>query len=278
MARRPIGLLAKTAQPPRTAALDAAAKPPRIVTALGATARSLHGAGFAATAKLPRDAALDAAAKSPRIATFTALACTLLACALLAFALAATPAERAFAEDGSTASESKTTAEVDRDEANIVDPSQRADNTFIYDTTINAVLSESSLYEGRTVQVVGEAIGDCISAGTSGEYVWVTVATAEEESEVSVSVLMTAEQAKQIDHYGRYGVTGTTVQVRGTFNQACQEHEGLIDIHASSVGIVARGSEHPDEFNMSNFWPGILAVLVGLALIAAFNIARERMR
>ena len=46
---------------------------------------------------------------------------------------------------------------------NIVDPTQRADNSFIYDTTIESLFAETSLYDGRMVQVVGEVIGDRIA-------------------------------------------------------------------------------------------------------------------
>ena len=38
---------------------------------------------------------------------------------------------------------------------NLVDPTQRADNSFIYDTTIESLFEQASLYDDRTVQVVG---------------------------------------------------------------------------------------------------------------------------
>ena len=43
---------------------------------------------------------------------------------------------------------------------NLVDPTQRADNSFIYDTTVASLYSQASLYNDRTVQIMGEVIGD----------------------------------------------------------------------------------------------------------------------
>ena len=197
---------------------------------------------------------------------------------MLAFALAIALPASAFAEDeassssGSAASTSPTNAE------NIVDPTQRADNSFIYDTTIEDILAETSLHDGRIVQFVGEAIGDRVLDDAGGKYCWVTVESMADGSDANISVYMTVEQAEQIDHFGRYGVTGTTLQIRGTFNQACSNHEGLVDVHATNVGVMARGVEHPDTLNLSNFGFGIFLIIIGAALMAAFYFVRERMR
>ena len=98
------------------------------------------------------------------------------------------------------------------------------------------------------------------------------------ENKSSISVLITAEQSKQIDHYGRYGVTGTILQVRGTYHQACADHQGLPDIHAANASAMVRGIEHPDSFNADHFFPGIVAVVIGLILMGVYYFARERSR
>ena len=201
------------------------------------------------------------------------------------------------AESGSVSAESKS-AEVDASESaeaaggdedpddvddpsdeNLVDPTQRADNSFIYDTTIDSLFEQASIYEGDTVQVVGEVIGDLIRADEGGrEMYWIMLTSTETENKASISVLLTAEQAKQIDHFGRYGVTGTTLQVRGTFQQACVEHQGLPDLHATTVSALARGVEHPDSFRLRDFLPGGVAVLIGAILLGVYYFVRERSR
>ncbi len=161
---------------------------------------------------------------------------------------------------------------------NYVDPAQRADNSFIYDTTIESLFEQASLYDDRTVQVVGEVIGDRIVATGHRGFCWITLTVTDVEDKSSISILMSDEQANQIDRYGKYGVTGTILQVRGTYHQACSEHDGLPDIHVANSSVMSKGVDHPDELNLRDFVPGILAIIIGSALMGAFYYARERTR
>lgn len=161
---------------------------------------------------------------------------------------------------------------------NLVDPTQRADNSFIYDTTIESLFDQSSLYDNRTVQVVGEVIGDRIRSTGDAGYYWITLTVMDSEDKSTISVLMSEEQSNQIDRYGKYGVTGTTLQVRGIYHQACDEHDGLPDIHATNSSVMSRGVDHPDPFVAGDFVPGVMAVIFGGVLLGVFYFARERMR
>ena len=216
----------------------------------------------------------------------------LAACAL---SLACVPYAPAFADDqqassgvSSEAAQSAASADagdsseqvVNVDgETNRVDPTQRADNSFIYDTTIDSLFSQPSLYESKIVQVSGEAIGDIVVEDPlQRKNCWVTLTSTDADNRATISVLMSKEQADQIDHLGRYGVTGTTLQVRGIYHQACSEHEGIPDVHATNTAVIARGSEHPDNFSIRDFAPGLVAVLIGLALMAVYYYIRERSR
>ena len=171
-----------------------------------------------------------------------------------------------------------TTATAIEGDDNLVDPTQRADNSFIYDTTIESLFEQASLYNDRTVQVVGEVIGDRINSNAGDGSCWITLTVTESEDKSSISVLMSNDQANQIDRYGKYGVTGTILQVRGIYHQACDEHDGLPDIHATISGVISKGVEHKDRFSISEFIPGLIAVAVGLVLMAVFYLARERTR
>ena len=184
------------------------------------------------------------------------------------------------AEAASSGSATDAISDDDPDDDNLVDPTQRADNSFIYDTTIDSLFDQASLYEGGTVQVVGEVIGDLIKADEDNgrEMYWIMLTYTEAENEASISVLLSSEQARQIDRFGRYGVTGTTLQVRGIFHQACAEHQGLPDIHATTASAIARGVEDPDSFRLRDFLPGGVAVLIGAVLMGVYYFARERSR
>ncbi len=179
----------------------------------------------------------------------------------LAFLLAFAPA-RAFAEG----------------DENLVNPQQRPDSSFIYDTSIEALGNADAYYDTQTVQVVGEAIGDSIRDGFSGRHRWLTLAAVEKESTATVSVFVTEEQAAKVDTFGKYNTTGTKLQVRGTFHLVCPDHDGLTDLHADMVSVVEKGKHYQDEFDPAAFVPGVFAVIIGLAIMGVFYYLRERRR
>ena len=165
---------------------------------------------------------------------------------------------------------------VDTDKKNVVDPAQSADNSFIYDTSIASLADEASIYNGQTVQVVGEVVGDKISA--DGDYFWVTVEAEAPNDSSTISCRVSDTLASKIDTYGRYGVTGTRVQVRGVYHQACNEHEGLADLHVDNLEVSNPGFARPDTFMLNDFVPGILLVLAGAIITMLFLFVRERRR
>lgn len=165
--------------------------------------------------------------------------------------------------------------ELDSDK-NAVNVQQPPDSSFIYDTSIVDLGTADTYYDDQTVQVTGEAIGETIKAGLGNSYCWVTLAS--DDSKSTVSVFMPAEAAKKIGIFGRYGSKGATVQVQGTYHLACTDHEGLSDIHAEVVTVVEQGHATPQKFNVQAFVPGIIAVVIGLILTAIYRWMRERQR
>lgn len=160
---------------------------------------------------------------------------------------------------------------------NRVNPQQLPDSSFIYDTLIADLATADSYLDGQTVQVTGEAVGDAIRAEASGTHRWVTLQAAD-GSFAQITVFMTSDAAERVDTFGAYGKTGTTLQVRGTFNLACSEHEGLTDLHANHVSVVEKGSVSEDAFKMTDFVPGVVLVALGGLLMVAFYQLRERQR
>ncbi len=162
-------------------------------------------------------------------------------------------------------------------EENQVNPYQRPDSSFIYDTLISDIASADSYLDGQTVQVTGEAVGEAIHEISDPNHCWVTV-QAKDGSYAQVAVFMSPESASLIDTFGAYGKRGTTLQVRGTFNLACAEHEGLSDIHADSVVAVEQGQVSKDEFQLKSFVPGAVLMAIGLVLVVIFYRVKERQR
>lgn len=158
---------------------------------------------------------------------------------------------------------------------NAVNVTQLPDISFIYDTSITDLSTADTYYDKQTVQVTGEVVGDRITAG-DGRHCWLQLASPSDSS--TVSVYLTNESADKVDTYGAYGRKGTTLQVRGTFNLACPDHDGASDLHAQVVTVTEKGKATPDEFDINAFIPGMVTVMIGLVMMVVFYLLRERQR
>lgn len=153
---------------------------------------------------------------------------------------------------------------------------QLSDSSFLYETSIADLAQADSYYEGQTVLVKGEVVGDRVNDEFREENCWITLQDGEENPSV-VSVFMTKDQSSVIDTYGQYGVVGTQLQVRGVFHLECDEHQGMSDIHAQEVSALQEGYENKPDPNYRLLGVAIVACLLGAGLMAAYYIRRERM-
>ncbi len=147
----------------------------------------------------------------------------------------------------------------------------------VLDVSIDDLEEADEYLNEQTVQIVGEVVGDRINAEWSEDHYWLTL-EARDESDAEVSVYVDEDAAALVDTYGVYGKTGTVLQITGTFNLACAEHEGLSDLHAEKVKVVSEGEKVTEEPNTALFVPGIILVVVGLILVFVFYRLREGQR
>lgn len=188
-----------------------------------------------------------------------------LVAALLAIALAALLALPALAwadEEGQANS-------------NRVYVNQLPDSSFLYQTSIADLAKADSYYEGQTVLVQGEVVGDRINDEMQGGNCWITLQDSDAANPSVVSVFMTMEQSNVIDSYGHFGMKGTELQVRGTFHLECAEHQGMSDIHVEELAALASGEAEYPQVNMHILVAGVLAVIAGAALLYVYHKKRE---
>ena len=128
-------------------------------------------------------------------------------------------------------------------------------------TTVNELVDRSLQWNGKTVTIEGEAIGEMLPRG---DCAWVNV----NDGTNAIGVWMPLADAKKISVYGDYHHTGDTLRVTGTFSRDCAEHGGDVDIHSVSVRLVKAGGEveHP----VSGGKKAAAAGLSAAALLAAF--------
>lgn len=125
--------------------------------------------------------------------------------------------------------------------------------------------SAASGLDGTTVRIEGEVVSEALSGGE--DHVWLNVLSAG----TAVGAWMPVELALEVETFGDWGHTGDIVAVTGTFNEACDLHGGDLDIHATDLAVLERGSERPHPVQ---YWK--LGVGVAGAVVALIGLRRAR--
>ncbi len=132
---------------------------------------------------------------------------------------------------------------------------------------IPEVVARAAELDGQQVVFEGEAIGEALRADEDS--VWVNVLA----SGAAIGVWMPREMARPIERWGGYRQTGDTVRVTGVVNLACDRHGGDLDVHATSLEVVERGTKRAETVRLRD---GLVGA-AGFALAAAaLAVARRR--
>lgn len=143
--------------------------------------------------------------------------------------------------------------------------SRNADENVVVETHIAVLTGANQALDNSSVRIEGEVVGEPVNAGTGLK--WVSV---NDDSGQGIAVLMTDEQLRAVESYGSYHQTGTTVEVTGIYHVACPDHQGELDVHATSVELVKTGTriEHSIDDNM--FTAAVVLIIIGFSLIACY--------
>jgi len=144
-------------------------------------------------------------------------------------------------------------------------------------TSLADVFADPKAYDGRTLTIRGEAIGEIVRA--QGE-LWVQLnddpytrksiaeGGAAQGQNVSISVVLPRQDANLIEYFGDFHTKGDIIEVTGRFNAICEEHGGETDFHASSVRVVSRGYRISHPLDVPMAVASILALLLAGTLAA----------
>ena len=133
-------------------------------------------------------------------------------------------------------------------------PVLAADNAV----TVNELIENSADYNGKSVSITGEAIGECLERGNNA---WVNIS----DGSNAIGIWMTKEEAAGITYYGDYKYTGDTLVITGTFYEGCKEHGGEPDIHCSTLIISQIGEMKSEKIPVAKIL--LAAGFTSLALI-----------
>lgn len=101
-------------------------------------------------------------------------------------------------------------------------------------TQLNQLVENAGSTDGKTVTVMGEAIGELMERG---DYAWINI----NDGTNAMGIWLKLSEAQKINFFGDYKYKGDIVEITGIFNKACTEHGGDVDIHCSNIKIIENG-------------------------------------
>ena len=135
---------------------------------------------------------------------------------------------------------------------------------------INDLIENSLEYDGQTVTVQGEAIGEVLERE---EYAWVNIS----DGGNAIGVWMTLENAVKIEYFGDYKNIGDTLRITGVFSRDCAEHGGEVDIHCNTLELLSPGHHVAETVApIKILITFVLAALAGTAVIVTFVLRKKR--
>ena len=141
------------------------------------------------------------------------------------------------------------------------------------------LIEGAAAWDGRVVTFSGEAVGEPM---VRGAHAWLhlnddayqTRSTTEVDRRLrgynsGQAIWAPAALALRVRTFGGYRHEGDSVRVLGTFNAACREHGGDMDIHATSLEIIREGHvvTHPLSTRRLGLGLALLALAGTLALV-----------
>ena len=132
-------------------------------------------------------------------------------------------------------------------------------------SNFSELIENGKKIDNSKITLKGEAIGEAMNRG---KYSWVNIS----DGSTAMGIWIKDEQAQSIKNFGKYGYKGDIVKINGTFNRACKEHGGDMDIHAISVEIIDAGGIV--TIPISNNKKVIATILTLITLILAFSYVK----
>jgi len=130
--------------------------------------------------------------------------------------------------------------------------------------SVNELIENSAGYNGKSITITGEAIGECLERGDN---VWVNIS----DKSNAIGIWMSKEEAGGIKYYGDYRYTGDILVITGVFYEACKEHGGEPDIHCSALKISTTGEMKNEKIPVPKILLAAGFTVLALTLYMAYR-------
>ena len=148
-----------------------------------------------------------------------------------------------------------------------------------------ALVENASAWNGRSILFKGEAIGERMVRGNMAwihvnddAYMWKNIEEGEKLGGYNSghAIWVSAELARKIAFFGDYKHEGDVIKVIGTFNAACPDHGGDMDVHASILDVLRPGHPVNQLLNVDRAKMAAAALLLSAVLFWISRKAKRR--
>lgn len=130
------------------------------------------------------------------------------------------------------------------------------------------LVENASQWDGKKVELEGEAIGDIMPRG---DHAWINLL----DESTAIGIWISQTTLPPLQFTGQYFSQGDRVRVRGIMHRACPEHGGDLDIHADSAAVVKLGAITPHPVQNDRLWLCAVSIILGM-ICAGFWRYREK--
>ena len=129
---------------------------------------------------------------------------------------------------------------------------------------INQLVENASTLDNTEVSIQGELIGEALERG---EYAWINI----NDTTNAIGVWVKQSDINQIQFYGDYKHKGDIVKITGTFNKACVEHGGDVDIHCTNIELVEKGYIIKEELSFLKIITAVVLITIMMLVLVIYS-------
>lgn len=133
--------------------------------------------------------------------------------------------------------------------------------------TIGELIDRGKEYDSKDITIKGEAIGELLERG---EYSFLNI----NDGTSALGIYLKTEEGKLVKCYGDYHNNGDILKVTGTFNRACKDHGGDMDLHCTSIELLSNG--HKREHIIESWKVYLILILTPFVIYGFTKIYKSR--
>lgn len=137
--------------------------------------------------------------------------------------------------------------------------------------TSKIIIESSKQLDGQIIKYQGEAIGEALYRNNNKNG-WVNI----KDETNAIGIWLSENQIQLISIYGGYQTKGDTILVEGVFNNACSEHGGDIDIHATKIEVIEKGYKNTAIINKRIFMCFRILVIPTIIVLGIVCVLEEK--